>query len=545
MRPFMKPAADESRYLVYRHPLPVRLMHWVNFICLVVMLMSGLQIFNAHPALYWGQSSHFTGPSFFGTPILAIRSVRGPDGKLTGITQIGGASFNTTGWLGAAPGPDGRLRPRAFPAWSTLPGVRWLAMGRHWHFFFAWVLVSNALLFFLYSLASGHLREDLLPRRAELRGLGRSLRSHLGLRFPRGEEAERYNVLQKLAYLAVIFGLGPLVVLTGLTMSPYMDSVAPWLLWLFHGRQSARTIHFVCAFAFVGFFVVHMLMVLLSGPLNNLRSMITGWYGIDTDSPAQRQRELPAPQRRAFLGWAAVGAGSLLLAGCDRISRTAWAPRVLQSAETLTRDVQHLLGSPLGLAPTYSRADIDPVFRANGTTDPADPRYRALARDGFRDWRLRIDGLVGHPLALSLADLHRLPSQTQITRHDCVEGWSCIGQWTGVRLQVLLDRASPARRARYVVFHCADTMPGSGDRYYESLDLQEAYHPQTLIAYALNERTLPVAHGAPVRLRAERMLGYKMAKYVMRIELVESLADIEGGHGGYWEDRGYDWYAGI
>ncbi|HYW04328.1 MAG TPA: molybdopterin-binding protein [Gammaproteobacteria bacterium] len=273
--------------------------------------------------------------------------------------------------------------------------------------------------------------------------------------------------------------------------------------------------------------------------------MITGWYGIDTDAPREQRRELPASQRRAFLGWAAVGAGSLLLAGCDRLSRTARVPRVLRSAETLTRDAQHLLGSPLGLAPTYSKADIDPVFRANGTTDPADPGYQALARAGFRDWRLRIHGLVEHPLALTLADLRRLPSQTQITRHDCVEGWSCIGQWTGVRLQVLLDRVSPTHRARYVVFHCADTMAGSGDRYYESLDLREAYHPQTLLAYALNGHTLPVAHGAPVRLRAERMLGYKMAKYVMRIELVESLAGIAGGHGGYWEDRGYAWYAGI
>lgn len=540
----MKLFSGKQRHLVYRHRLPVRVMHWINFICLTVLLMSGLQIFNAHPALYWGHSSHFTDGGFFGTPFASIYAGRDADGNLSGTTRIGDAVYDTTGVLGASRAPDGTLQRRAFPYWATLPGPQWLAMGRHWHFFFAWALVINAALYVLYALFTGHLWHDLLPRRGQLRRIGRTLVDHLRLRFPKGDEALDYNVLQKLAYLAVIFILGPLIVLTGLTMSPAMDAAFPQLPWLFGGRQSARTIHFICAFSFLGFFAIHVAMVLISGAVNNLRSMITGWYGVD-EEPEEARVVTVAPERRRFLALAAAGSGALLLAGCDRLSRTDSAQRLLQTAEGLTRHAQHLVGSPQDLAPTFSVADIDHVFRANGSTNPQDPHYQAMAANGFRNWRLLVTGRVARPLELSLADLRAMAPQTQITRHDCVEGWSCIGQWTGVPLEVLLDAAEPLPGAQYVVFHCADTLSGSTDRYYESLDLAEAYHPQTILAYALNGKTLPVAHGAPLRLRAERKLGYKMAKYVMRIEVVESLDRIGRGHGGYWEDRGYDWYAGI
>jgi DMSO/TMAO reductase YedYZ molybdopterin-dependent catalytic subunit len=190
------------------------------------------------------------------------------------------------------------------------------------------------------------------------------------------------------------------------------------------------------------------------------------------------------------------------------------------------------------------------VFRPNGSTDPQAPAYRALAADGFRDYRLAVGGLVAHPLSLSLEQLRALPNRTQITRHDCVEGWSVIGKWTGVPLRHLLSRAGPLPAARYVVFHCADPMDGSdlqapGSTYYESIDLVEAVHPQTILAYALNDEALPVKNGAPLRLRVERQLGYKQAKYLMRIEVVARLEPIRGGKGGYWEDLGYEWYAGI
>jgi len=266
-----------KRELFYRHTGMVRALHWINALCLLVMLMSGLQIFNAHPALYWGQISNFDHPfvSLFGEQDNAGHIVKG-------VTQIGHWQFNTTGLFGASY-EDGQLTARGFPDWVTLPGPQWLAMGRLWHFFFAWILVINGLAFITYALVKQHAQKDLFPTRADIRHIGREILDHLRLRFPKGEAAKRYNALQKIAYFTVIFVLGPLIVLTGLTMSPTMDSVFPGLLWVFGGRQSARTIHFICAFSFLGFFIIHIVMVVLSGTWNNLRSMITGWYAIEPD----------------------------------------------------------------------------------------------------------------------------------------------------------------------------------------------------------------------------------------------------------------------
>ncbi len=267
--------------------------------------------------------------------------------------------------------------------------------------------------------------------------------------------------------------------------------------------------------------------------------------------------------RRSLLRLSAIGAGSLLVAGCDdSISENPQVLSIIDKASALTYRAQRLILPRDKLAPEYPESDIAPQFRANGSTSPSDPTYRALAAANFVDWRLAVDGLVEKPLKLSLADLRALPASTQITRHDCVEGWSCIGKWTGTPLSEVLNRAGVKPQARFVVFHCADKFqdggypddfePGESDSsnsggvpYYESIDFVDAYHPQTLLAYELNGQTLPIAYGAPLRLRLGRQLGYKMAKYVMRIELVSSFAQMGGGKGGYWEDLGYQWYAGI
>ncbi len=248
-------------------------------------------------------------------------------------------------------------------------------------------------------------------------------------------------------------------------------------------------------------------------------------------------------RRRRFLRDALALAGVAAVAGCDRLSQTGWAPKVLGSATKLSHAAHRLLSQD-ALAREYTEADISPKFRPNGSTHPQSPVYRALAADGFRDFRLVVGGLVAHPMSLSLEQLRTLPNRTQITRHDCVEGWSVIGKWTGVQLSRVLDLAKPEKDARYVVFHCYDVMD-DGYEYYESLGFDDARHPQTLLAWALNDATLPMANGAPLRLRVPRQLGYKMAKYLRRIDLVASFKDIEGGHGGYWEDQGYQWYAGI
>lgn len=266
-------AGNERRgRTILRHTLPVRVMHWVNFLCMFLLLLSGLQIFNAHPALYWGETSHFD------TPLVALEARSTAEG-MRGVTKILGREFDTTGFLGASRGDVDELVQRGFPAWLTVPGDRWLAMGRRWHFFFAWLFVINGALYVLHSVASRHLARDLLPTRRDWHGIGRSVVDHILLRRQK-RAATGYNVLQKLSYLLVIFVLAPLVLLMGLAMSPHMNTVMGWLLDVVGGRQSARTIHFLVALALVVFFAVHVFEVVVTGLVNNVRSMITGRYRV-------------------------------------------------------------------------------------------------------------------------------------------------------------------------------------------------------------------------------------------------------------------------
>jgi len=264
----------DKREIIYRHARVVRVTHWINALVLLVLLMSGLQIFNAHSALYFGSKS------VFGDPAMSMHVVRTPEGP-RGITTLGGYRFDTTGVFGFGGSAETGYQQRGFPWSVTLPGYRSLAMGRHWHFFFAWVFVINGLIYLIWGLSSGHLRRDLLPSGKELGHIGGLIAEHARFRFPKGEEAKRYNVLQKLSYLVVALILLPLMLLTGLTMSPGMDAAFPILLDIFGGRQSARAIHFISASIIVIFVAVHIFMVLVSGVWNNLRSMITGRYVID------------------------------------------------------------------------------------------------------------------------------------------------------------------------------------------------------------------------------------------------------------------------
>jgi DMSO/TMAO reductase YedYZ molybdopterin-dependent catalytic subunit len=256
----------------------------------------------------------------------------------------------------------------------------------------------------------------------------------------------------------------------------------------------------------------------------------------------------PIINRRRFLIGSAATLGAVGLTGCDDVVQNGNVQKVLAMAEQLTMRSQRLLVPQQKLAREFTEKDISPTFRPNGTSQPGSEDYAAMMENGFSTWKLKVDGLVNQPMEFSLADLKKLPSRTQITRHDCVEGWSAIGKWTGVPLGLILRSVGLKPGARYVVFYCADeleqTLDGSG-RYYESIDLIDAFHPQSILAYSMNDKNLEVAHGAPLRLRVERHLGYKHAKYLMRIEVRDKFNDIWGGNGGFWEDRGYEWYAGI
>lgn len=273
------PAGSAARArVIKRHGLFTRAWHWLNLVCLVVLFMSGLQIFNAHPALYWGSNSTFDDPA------LEITAMRDDDGTPMGLLRVGGYQFDTTGVLGLSY-PDGEMSVRGFPAWATLPGPQWLAMGRYWHFAAAWLFGIMLSAYLIFTLVSGDRRRRIWPTAAQWRGLPATIAHHARLKF---DHKADYNGLQKLTYLGVLFGLLPLMVLTGLTMSPTMNAAWPWLLDVFGGRQSARTLHFIFAFSLVAFFVIHLALVLISGVFNNMRSMITGGYRISSEDAIAR-----------------------------------------------------------------------------------------------------------------------------------------------------------------------------------------------------------------------------------------------------------------
>jgi thiosulfate reductase cytochrome b subunit len=269
-----------SKQLIRRHSIVTRLSHWLNVLCLSMLLMSGLQIFNAYPSLHWGQYGADNDPS-----VVQIGSEQDGE-KLRGFLRIGSLTLTTTGVLGVS-NEQGEATERAFPSWITIPSYQDLASGRRWHFFFAWLFVINGFVYLMTSLISGHLRRDLAPTREEVtpRHIWHEIIQHARLRFPRGEKARHYNALQKLTYLIVIFILLPLMLATGLTMSPGIDAGYPFLLDLFGGRQSARLIHFFSAWSIVLFVIVHVAMVILSGFWNNMRSMVTGRYTVETKEP--------------------------------------------------------------------------------------------------------------------------------------------------------------------------------------------------------------------------------------------------------------------
>src|SRR4051812_35167715 len=263
--------AVESPEVIYRHRVPVRVMHWINVICLVILLGSGLQIFNAHPSLYWGADSRDS------TRVMQITQKQ-VDGEWRGVLRVGSHEFDTHGVLGTSLNDEGTYAARAFPAWATIPSAQWLSMGRVWHFFFAWLFAINGVCYLLWTIFSGHLRGDLVPTKKEWRGIGRSIADHARFRHPHGDEAKRYNVLQNMAYLSIVFGVLPLIVIGGWAMSPMMDAWAPgWVDW-FGGRQGARTLHFIAAVLLVAFVLVHVFEVIVTGLANNLRSMITGYW---------------------------------------------------------------------------------------------------------------------------------------------------------------------------------------------------------------------------------------------------------------------------
>jgi DMSO/TMAO reductase YedYZ molybdopterin-dependent catalytic subunit/thiosulfate reductase cytochrome b subunit len=467
--------------------------HWISSLSFLLLVLSGIAILLAHPRLYWGESGSLETPSLIDLPLPFVLEIpiRGP--------------------------------------------------GRYLHFLAAWVSVFTGIVYLAMGLAKRHFARNLLPARKDitLRAMADSVRKE-GRVSPAGDDGvANYNALQRISYTAVVFVLFPMMIWTGLAMSPAVTSVFPLTVTAFGGQQTARTIHFFVAGALVLFAVVHVTMVYLGGFKALTLAMIKGARHTAT---AEAGAAVALPRRRliktglgALAGAGALGVGVRVADRCGLIPANHRG--VYGLSETLTYAGQRLLTKLPSMAREFDRSQVTKVAPVNGKAPKTEP-YRALLASGFADWRLQIDGMVARPSALSLGELKAFPSRTQITHQACEEGWSFIAEWTGVPLSHVLEHVGIHPEARFVFFF-------SFDHWWDSIDMDDALHPQTLLAYSMNGPEMPLDHGAPLRLKVARQLGYKSLKYLSRITVTDSAKGIGDGLGSGSPAAGYSWYAGI
>lgn len=470
--------------------------HWINVLFIGFLIRAGIQIFGAYPRLYWNEHST-PGTEWLKFPKEPIPT----DRPWTALEQ----ERDVSPWLGQ-------------------PGGNNLGLGRHWHFFAAIIWILNGLVYVGLLFFTGEWQRLIPTSWSVFPDAWRTLVTYASLQQPPPSAFHPYDPLQQLAYAAVVFLLGPFLILTGAAQSPGIAAQFPRYVRLFGGRQGARSLHFLGLLAFVVFIAGHTFMVVYTGFARNMGDMILGQH--------ERDQGL------------AVAIGLSLIAVILGIyAVTSWSSR------RLPRFFQHLLGSAIrpvmrSLAfrtrsrQSYRPDEISPYFPVNGSP-PASPEYRGVQADGFATWRLEVSGLVEVPLSLSLDDVRRLPEQTQITKHHCIQGWSAVASWRGSPLGAILDACHPLPSARYLIFHSYGLDSTGQGHFYGSLDLRQARHPQTILAYEMNSESLPVAYGAPLRLRVETELGFKMVKWLRRIEFVDDYRAIGEGQGGSREDNMY------
>ena len=471
--------------------------HLANLLLISLLVRSGIQILAAHPKLYWNDSCR---P---GTEWLRLTRKRMPGDRL---------------WTSMD-------EEEPYSAWVALPGGHRLGLGRHWHFASVLAWLATGLVYIVLLFGSGEWRRLVPTSPAVLLDAWRTLLIYLHLQVP--PPGHPYNALQQLAYFAVVFLLTPLTIATGAAMSPALQGRLPWLERPFLGRQGARSLHFLCLAGFVSFTAVHTLMVIVHGAGEELGKM---WLGSEH-----------ADSRLA------IAAGLASLAAVVVLN---WVATV--QSQRHPRQVQQWLGKLLHrpqeqasklLSPRQSHVRKDSFFRVNGYP-PADEQYRAMARRQFSSWQLEVGGRVERPLSLTLDDLRKLPTRAQTTKHSCIQGWTAIGEWRGVPLSSLLDLCRPAVSARHVAFFAMDDKDqtaaegehGHG-HFYETISIEQARQEQTILAYEMNGAPLTVEHGAPLRLRVEGQLGFKMVKWIARIELIDDYRHLGQGQGGWREDN--------
>ena len=481
------------------YPAWVRITHFLNFLFLTLLLRSGLEILSAHPKLYWNDHCP-------------------PGGE----------------WLSfdRRPYPKDELftaddQEMAFPALIALPGNKHWDLGRHWHFAAVngWIATGLAYVGLLFS--TGQWRRLLPTSWSVVPEAWRVMVQYAHLRFP--PQHASHNGLQQLAYAGVVFLLAPLSIATGAAMSPAVAGRFPRYIRLFHGRQAARSIHFLCLLGYVVFICGHVAMVVIHGFRPELALITLG------------QVAEPDLDRALAVGLGGIAAVVAIHVLATRVSlrHPGWVQR---AAEWVVDPVRRFVLGRLASRQHYTRADISSYLWVNGRP-PQEDDYLALARDGFRDYVLPVRGLVEQPLDLTLADLRAMPRQAQITLHNCIQGWSGVAEWAGVPLRELVRRCRPLPRAGYVVFWAFDEKsrseprPKAAGQYYGTIPMAMALQPQTLLAYDLNGHPLPREHGAPLRLRLETQYGFTMIKYIKAIEFVESFRTVGRGRGGWPEDN--------
>lgn len=480
-------------------PAWISATHFLNIVFGTLLVRSGLEILSSFPSLYWNDHCE-PGREW-------LRLTRRP----------------------RPPGPDRMTleEEESLSPWVALPGGRQLGLGRHWHFAAVIGWVGTGLVYVVLLAATAEWRR-LVPTSFDvLPGAWEAALTYLSLDLP--PKGDPYNPLQQLSYFGVVFVVGPLTIATGAAMSPALNGRFPRYLKLFGGKQGARTIHFLCLAGFALFTLVHTAAVVAHGLPNGLALVVLG----------SEERS-----HRAALAVAGAALLALFLANVALTVVTARRPRPVRRILGAMLDPLQRAGARLLVSrQAYGAGDLSPSLRVNGRP-PTGEEYRRLAERGFVDWRLRVHGLVERDLELGLDELRELARRSQITKHNCIQGWTGVAEWTGVPLGVVLDRCGVSPDARYVAVHAyddkAETAVGAEPRvgrYYEAIPLYLARQPQTILAYELNGTPLPIRHGAPLRLRVENQLGFKMVKWIESIELVAELGAVGLGCGGWKEDH--------